>query len=91
MSDDNVVDMKSRRRRNDNPSVLGLAEQLIAMEGIIETVAVLADVSHDFHWLQLFEGIPDTPEVRDRVWDIIREAVVDLVHLEDSLREQVRG
>jgi len=75
---DNVIDLNSRRKRNDNPSVLGLAEQLIAMEGIIETVAVLADVSHDFRWLQLFEGIPDTPQIRERVYDIIREAVDDL-------------
>jgi len=63
-------------------------EQLIAMEGIIETVAVLAEVSHDFHWLQLFEGIPNTPEIRERVRETIREAVDDLYHLQDSLKEE---
>ena len=86
MSDDNVVDIKSRSRRDENPNVLSLAEQLIAMVGIFETVAVIAEVAHDDHWLELFEGIPDTPEIRDRVRSIIREAADELSYYEESLK-----
>jgi hypothetical protein len=87
MSDDNVVDIKSRVRRKDNPRVWEIAKQLIAMEDIREVVAVLGDVSSEFPEVQLLRDIPNSPEINERVHNILWEAVGQLDQFEDSLKE----
>lgn len=87
MSDENIVDIKSRRSRSVSPSVLAMAEQLIAMEDIREILQVLGDISSEESSPQLLMGRPNTPEINERVHDIIYEAVGQLEQFEDSLKE----
>lgn len=87
MPDDNVADIKSRARRNDKPPVWEMAAQLVAMEDIREVLQVLGDISSDVPEVQLLRDIPNTPEINERVHDIIYEAVGQLEQFEDSLKE----
>ena len=72
-------------------SLWGLAEQIISMEGIIETIAVIGDISYEVPEIQLFNDIPNTPEINLRVHDILWEAVGELDRLRDSLMSQDGG
>ncbi len=83
-----VVDIKTRRPRSDNPRIWELAKQIIAMEDIREVVSVLGDISSDYPDIQLLRDIPNTPEINERVHDILWEAVGHLEWFEDSLKEQ---
>jgi hypothetical protein len=86
MSDDKVVDIKTRRGRSVSPSVLAMAEQLIAMEDIREIIAVLGGISGEGWSPQLLPGIPNTPEIQERVYRIIYDAVDELDRFADSLK-----
>jgi hypothetical protein len=88
MSDDNVVDIKSRTRRKDSTPVWEMSKQLIAMEDIREVVAVLAWISADVPEVQLFRDMPNTPVINERVHRILRETVVQLEDFEDSLKRE---
>jgi hypothetical protein len=89
MPDDNVVDMQSRKRRKDDPRVWEMVEQSIGLEGITEVVAILADVSADSPTVQLFQTIPNEPDIRERVYTILREATIQLQQLEDSITSEI--
>lgn len=82
-----VVDIKTRKSRSDNPDVWAMAEQIIAMEDIREVLQVLGDISSDRPEIQLLRDVPNTPEINERVHDIIYEAVGQLERLEDSLKD----
>jgi hypothetical protein len=86
MSENNVIDIKTRPRRKDTPRVWQMAQQLIAMEDIREIVAVLADISADVPDVPLFLDTTNTPEINERVYKILREAVCQLEDFEDSLK-----
>jgi hypothetical protein len=88
MSDENIVDINRRRSRSASSSVWAMAEQLIAMEDIREVLQVLGDISHDVPEVQLLRDIPNTPEISERVHDIIYEAVGQLEQFEDSLKDR---
>ena len=88
MSDENIVDIKSRRSRSAGSSVWAMAEQLIAMEDIREILQVLGDISSDVPEIQLLRDRQNTPEINERVHDIIYEAVVQLEQFEDSLKDR---
>jgi hypothetical protein len=85
--DKKVVDIKTRRPRSDNPHIWELAKQIISMEDIKEFVAVLGDISSDYPDMQLLRDIPNTPEINERVHDILWEAVGQLERFEDSLKD----
>ncbi|HBB89500.1 MAG TPA: hypothetical protein DC047_17995 [Blastocatellia bacterium] len=84
--DKRVIDIKTRRRRSVSASVLAMAEQLIAMEDIREILQVLGDISCEESSPQLFLARPNTPEINERVHEIIYEAVGQLEQFEDSLK-----
>jgi hypothetical protein len=86
MPDDRVIDINSRTRRADKPSIWAMAEQMISMEGIRETLAVIGDITYEVPELQLFASTPNRREINQRVHDIIWNAVGELEQFEDSLR-----
>jgi hypothetical protein len=83
-----VVDIKTRRGTSVSPSILRLAEQLIAMSDIRDIVAVLGDISNEGWSPQLIPDVPNTPEIQQRVHDIIYEAVWELDRFTDSLGQR---
>lgn len=84
-----VVDIKTRRGTSVSPSVLRLAEQLIAMSDIRDIVGLLGDISNEDWSPQLIPDIPNTPEIQQYVHDIIYEAVWELDRYTDSLRKMI--
>jgi hypothetical protein len=84
MSDDKVINIKTRRKDQTNPSIWLMIEQLVATVGVKEVVHVMADISHDLPALQLMCNIQNTPEISQRVDEILSQAIIQLEELEDS-------
>src|SRR5437667_10336830 len=83
-----VVDIKTRRGTPISPSIIGMAEQLIAMSDIRDIVALLGDISNEGWSPQLIPNVPNTHEIQQRVHDIIYQAVWELDRYTDSLEQQ---
>lgn len=86
MSDEKVVDIKTRRGRSDSPDIMATAVQLIAMTDAREIVALLSILLHDTEGIPLLDGAPDTPDVREAIYEILSNAVADLDRLTDSFK-----
>jgi hypothetical protein len=86
MSDDKVVDIKTRRGRADSSDIMATAEQLIAMADAREIVALLSHLLHDTQGIPLLDGAPDTPDVRETIYEILSDAVAELDRLTDSFK-----
>jgi hypothetical protein len=84
MADDQIIDIKTRRKETRNPSHWAMVEQLIAAEGVIEVTRIMADICSDVPGVNPFPNVPPNPEVNERVWEILREAAGRLEALEDA-------
>jgi hypothetical protein len=51
-----------------------------------EIAAMLAILLHDTQGIPLLDGAPDTPHVREEVYEIFNNAITDLERLTDSFR-----
>lgn len=84
-----MVDIKTRRGAPISHNIISMAEQLIAMSDIRDIVALLGDISNEGWSPQLIPDTPNTPEIQQRVHDIIYEAVWELDRYTDSLEQSV--
>ncbi len=62
------------------------AVQLIRMVDAREIAALIGILLHDLDEIPLLDGAPDTPEVREEVYEIFNNAVADLDRLTDSFK-----
>jgi hypothetical protein len=61
-----------------------MVEQLIAAEGVIEVTRIMADICSDVPGAIPLPNVPPSPEVNERVAEILREAAGRLEALEDA-------
>ena len=86
MPDDKVIDIKTRKAPFDSEEIMATAMHLIHICDAREIVALLATLLHDVEWTPLLLGAPDTPQVREAIYQILDEAVKDLDRLTDSFK-----
>ena len=83
---ENVVDINTRRPTSFKSSTLDMANQLVAMEGVLEIVRVLECISCDFHDTSpVFQREASTisEEFRSEMSDILRDTAEKVERLED--------
>ena len=86
MPDDKIIDIKTRRPPVASEEVMATAMHLINICDAREIVALVACLLHDGHGIPLLLGAPDTPQVREAIYQILDEAVQDLDRLSDSFK-----
>jgi hypothetical protein len=86
MSDERVIDIKTRKPPVVSADVMATAVQLVGMVDAREMIALLAILIHDCPDIPLLYGAPDTPDVREEVYEIFNNAVADLDRLTDSFK-----
>ena len=86
MSDDNVVDIKTRKPPVVSSDIMEAAVRLVRMVDARELVALCAILLHDLDEIPLVDGAPDTPQVREAIYQILDNAVADIDRLTDSFK-----
>lgn len=86
MSDDKIIDIKTRKPPVASEEVMATAMHLINICDTREIVALVACLLHDVDGIPLLLGAPDTPQVREAIYQILDEAVQDLDRLSDSFK-----
>lgn len=82
----NVINIDTRRPDSFKSSTLDMANQLVATEGVVEIVRVLACIGHDFRETSpVYQRDVNeiTDDFRSEMWDILSEAAARLDDLED--------
>jgi hypothetical protein len=81
-----IIDIKTRKPLVFSDEVMALAVQLIEMIDATEIAALFAILLHDVDDIPRLDGAPDTPEVREAVYEILNDAKIELERLADSFK-----
>lgn len=88
---DKVIDIKTRRGEARSPSHWFMVEQLIAAEGVIEIVRIMADICSGVPEINPLPAVPPKEEINDRVAEILRNAAAEIECVEDTAKVDDHG
>ena len=88
MANKKIIDIKTRKPPVASEEVMATAMHLIQICDAREIIALLAILLHDVETTPLLLGAPDTPQVREAIYQILDEAVTGLDLLADSFKPQ---
>jgi hypothetical protein len=91
MPDDKVIDIKTRQPPLVSSDIMDAAVRLVRMVDARELVALCAILLHDLDDIPLVKGAPDTPEVRDALYEILDDAVADIDRLTDTYKNEAEN
>jgi hypothetical protein len=88
MADEKIIDIRTRKPAVASEEVMATAMHLIHICDAREIIALLAALLHDVDGIPLLLGAPDTPQVREAIYQALDEAVKKLDRLTDSFKTQ---